>query len=310
MQEITKRNPLVSEASEPMWAHAASSLQTRRAFHRMVIAGLFAGSSVARGDDPSQETRSSKDPIHRQFVIGGGGFLPDKVHQEFVRRAGGEKAKVLVVPTASKEADVDKNVGSYWKWSQNVASARLLHTRSPMMANSQEFVDELDDATAIWWNGGDQNDLVAPYLRTKFHTALDKFVERGGVIGGSSAGASALSSIMIKGGNPVAELGEGLGLVPWAMIDQHHLTPGRIERLLRATKQHPQKLGFGIEDRTAAIVDWTIDTVTVTVMGEGKVRFCQNEQILKIAQDGDTINLVNLSIPHDESDRNALFRLK
>ena len=309
MQEITKRNPLVSEAPEPNPSYVDAASHSRRDFTRMILAGLFLrGSRFSRADDPPE---TAPEIASRKFVIGGGGHLPEPIHRKFVEMAGGKKAKVLVVSSASEDAKNDRNIGSYWKWGHEVGIAKLMHAEEPEEADQDEFVDDLNDATAVWFGGGKQEILVKRYRDTRFLKELHKFSERGGIIGGSSAGAAALSKIMIVKGSPVPELGDGFGFVPWAVFDQHHTRAGRIERLLAVTEKHPKPLGFGIEDRTAVILECTADKVIAIVMGEGNVRFCQNGKVLKIAQDGEKINLGELPMVHaDDNDHNALFRFK
>ncbi len=297
MVEITKSNTLSLEASEPIITSAPQPKLSEKFRHMYckIAAGvlLAISANVARSED-LLEAVSETPP--RRFLIGGGGHLPEAVHRKFVKMAGGKQGKVLVCPSASKDAKHDKNIDSYWKWQHEVGKAKIIHADEAEEADKDEFVEDLNDATAVWLNGGDQGDLVDLYRNTKFHKALQKFSERGGLIGGSSAGASAMSKLMIRKGLFEAELDEGFGFVPWAVIDQHHLREGRAERLLGVSKKHPQQLCFGIKDRTALILNWTAHKVIATVIGDEDVRILRDQQELKVLKDGDTIDLADLQM--------------
>lgn len=291
MVEIAESNSLSPTAPQPTTTSALQEklLERFRSIYCKVAAGLLL--SVAAGDARSEDmVEPPNQNPERRFFVAGGGHLPENVHRKFVEMAGGRNGRVLVVPTASQAAKDDKNIDSYWKWQHEVQSATLMHADDTETADRDEFVSELNDATALWFNGGDQGDLVDRYRNTRFHKELLKFSERGGLIGGTSAGASAMSSIMIRKGDFTAELDQGFGLVPWAVIDQHHLRKGRLERLLGVSKKHPDQLCIGIKDRTAVILNWTVKNVTATVVGEGDVRFFRDQKEQKILHDGETFD--------------------
>ena len=99
------------------------------------------------------------------LVIVGGGKLPAAVRERFVALAGGDKARIVVVPTASRDADDPKEHDGYLKpWRDlGPASVVLLHTRDRTTADDPAFVGPLLDATAVWFSGGDQSRLTAAY---------------------------------------------------------------------------------------------------------------------------------------------------
>lgn len=312
MVELAKSNCLSPKAPEPIPISTPHKelLEMFRSMYCKVAAGLLlaASASTARSEDV---TETAPHFPERRFVIAGGGHLPDKVHRRFVEMAGGRNANVKVVSTASKDASHDKNIDSYWKWKHEVKSATLMHAEDSEEADKDEFVDEFGDATALWFNGGDQGDLLDRYRNTKFHRALLKFSEEGGLIGGTSAGASALSRLMIRKGDFVAELDEGFGLVPW-VIDQHHLRRGRLERLLGISKKHPNELCIGIKDQTAVIFNWTAKRVTATIIGDGDVRFILDQKERSVLTDGETIDLGSMrTVPSlDKMKEDVLLELK
>jgi cyanophycinase len=204
-------------------------------------------------------------------VIVGGGLVPDGVHGRFLELAGGKKARLVIIPTAHTTADRLETMVSYAYWkSQKVASVTFLHTRKAAEANDPNFVKPLTEATGVWFTGGDQSLLVAPYRGSLLERELRKLLAKGGVIGGTSAGASAMSRLMIVGGNPLAQVGPGFGLLPDVVIDQHFANRKRLPRLLGILARHPEYLGMGIDEETAVVVHGG----QATVLGNANVRLC------------------------------------
>ena len=199
------------------------------------------------------------------LVIVGGGGLPNVIRDRFLELAGGRKARLVVIPTASMRADRPEALKSFAFWkSQDVASVKLLHTRDPKQANDPEFVKPLAEATGVWLSGGDQSRLVAAYHGTQVEHELQQVLARGGVIGGTSAGAAVMSSLMIQGGNPMARLGQGFGFLTGMVVDQHFFNRNRLNRLLDVLARNPSYLGLGIDEQTAVVVKGH----TLTVLGE------------------------------------------
>jgi cyanophycinase len=106
-------------------------------------------------------------------------------------------------------------------------------------------------------------------------------VQRGGVVGGSSAGASIQARYLARAtpiGNtsimaPGYERG-GLGFISGVAIDQHFTQRGRQKDMTQLIKRHPQLLGIGLDEATAIIVQKS----RAEVVGNGKVYFYDSEQ--------------------------------
>ncbi len=190
-------------------------------------------------------------------MICGGGRLPESVRREFVRLAGGANARIVVVPTASEDADGPAatlaEFTEPWK-TQGVASAIVLHTRSRARADEPAFARPLEEATGVWFSGGDQSRVTAAYLGTAVERALRAVLDRGGVLGGTSAGAAIMSRVMITGGSDRATVGTGFGFLPGAVVDQHALRRNRVNRLLGVLADHPDLVGVAIDESTALVV--------------------------------------------------------
>ncbi len=119
-------------------------------------------------------SRASEPVKPGSLVIVGGGAIPDKVRDKFMSLAGGKAARLLIIPTASSAADQRREDEGYLKpWRPYApAGLALLHTRSRKKADDAQFVKPIKDATAVWFGGGDQIELVAPYLGTAVEREL------------------------------------------------------------------------------------------------------------------------------------------
>jgi cyanophycinase len=231
------------------------------------------------------------------LVLVGGGGLPQRVRDYFLELAGGKHARLVVIPTASSKADKPellKGFG-YWK-AQDVESVTMLHTRRREQANDPLFARPLHDATGVWLSGGDQSKLVAAYRGTTVEKELHDLLLRGGVIGGTSAGAAVMSSIMITGGNPAPQVDTGFSFLPGVVVDQHLMRRNRVPRLLSALVTHPGYFGLGIDEQTAVVVKGH----TLMVLGDADVRICfppcpMKDAEVTVLHAGEKADLVELS---------------
>lgn len=207
------------------------------------------------------------------LVIAGGGALPDEVYDEFVRLAGGESARLVIIPTAHPFESLADAKRAYGGWyDMEARSVDFLHCDDPDEADDEQVVAPLRRATGVWIGGGAQGRLADRYVDTRVHRELQRVVERGGVVGGTSAGASILSRTMIRyGSNTRASTDRGLGLLTSAVIDQHFIRRGRQPRLLAVLAEEPEQWGIGVDERTALVVHRT----KIRVLGESQVVLCR-----------------------------------
>lgn len=232
------------------------------------------------------------------LVIGGGGRLPDEIKQTFLDLAGGaSRARLVVIPTAHRIADSPNAsvVLEDWK-GRGVESVQLFHTRSREQANDPEFVRPLAEATAVWFGGGVQSELSRAYVGTEVERQLTALLARGGVIGGSSAGAAIMTRVMIARGRTEAVVEQGFDLLPGAVVDQHFLRRNRMKRLQGLLARHPTLIGFGIDEGTALVVRGR----EARVMGSSYVVACtpaaaDRPSRLEILKNGDTVDLASLA---------------
>ena len=117
--------------------------------------------------------------------------------EKFIQLAGGPDKKFIIVPTAGGNKNGDGSVRPYDEtqiiasWvKRGLKNVRMLHTHDPKVADTEAFVKNVKDADAVWFNGGRQWNIVDSYANTRTFAEFHKVLERGGVIGGSSAGAT------------------------------------------------------------------------------------------------------------------------
>jgi cyanophycinase len=232
------------------------------------------------------------------LVICGGGGIPDAVRERFLELAGGPRARIVVIPTAHSLADGPNAAAVLVPWkAKGAASVQLLHTRSRDEANDAEFVRPLAEATGVWFGGGRQNWLTEAYLGTEVERQLKSMLDRGGVIGGTSAGAAVMTRVMIARGRTKAEVSQGFDFFPGAVVDQHFLKRNRLGRLLSVLMDHPNLIGLGIDERTGLVVN--VRSRLLNVVGDSYVIACVPGPIgsparLEILKPGDEANLANL----------------
>lgn len=201
-------------------------------------------------------------PEKGTLVIVGGAMQDPAIVQRFIELAGGPDAPIVIVPTAG-EADDDYH--QYWsglkQWRDNGATnLTVLHTRDRKVADSEAFVKPIRAARGVFFAGGRQWRLADSYLDTLTHKELKALLDRGGVIGGSSAGASILSSFMVRGdtkGNEkmIGDHTVGFGFLKNAAVDQHLLRRNRQFDMLEVIDKYPGMLGIGLDENTAIVVD-------------------------------------------------------
>jgi len=224
-----------------------------------------------RADEAAPKTdRIDPDGIKGALVICGGGRLPDAVRDKFIELAGGKEARLVVIPTASDDTTIDEDgreVAEIWK-AREPASITIMHTRTHDEADDPAFVEPIKHATGVWIAGGKQSKIAAAYSGTLVERELCSLLERGGVVGGTSAGAACQSRVMIVRGK-IHET-PGLGLIPGAIVDQHFLARDRKVRLHEALALHPELVGLGVDEGTAVIVQGR----SLRCLGDSTVTIC------------------------------------
>ncbi|NAS30305.1 cyanophycinase [Flavobacteriaceae bacterium R38] len=199
-----------------------------------------------------------KGPEKGSLVIVGGGRLSSNIIEKFIELAGGKDAPIVVIPTAAGRDSYDENSANFLK-RHGATNVTVLHTADPKEANTSAFVAPLKNAKGVWFGGGRQWRLVDSYKNTEAEKLFWEVLNRGGVIGGSSAGASIQGSYLARGDtkNNQIMMGDhevGFGFLKNVAIDQHVLARNRQFDLFTILKKKPELLGIGIDENTAVIV--------------------------------------------------------
>jgi cyanophycinase len=194
------------------------------------------------------------------LVIVGGNLKDPVIWNRFIELAGGPDAPIVVIPTAGGEeqyrADWDGLGGLKQAGMRNVT---LLHTYDRAVADTEAFVEPITKARGVWFPGGRQWRLADSYLDTRTHQELKKLLARGGVIGGSSAGATIQGDYLARGDTRsntimMGDHERGFAFLRGVAIDQHLLARNRQFDLLEIIRAKPQLLGIGIDENTAIVV--------------------------------------------------------
>lgn len=224
----------------------------------LVIAAVLvvAGSTVA-----TQPRPVVKGPEKGTLLIVGGGKLVPAIMERFFDLAGGKDAPVVVIPTAGGAATYPPDWSGLKGFKDfGATNLTVLHTTDRAVADSEAFVKPLLTAKAVWFPGGRQWHLVDSYLHTRTVREIQAVLDRGGVVGGSSAGASIIADYMVRGAREGNRLmmapgyEEGFGLMKGVAIDQHMLTRNRQDDLEEVVAKHPELLGISIDESTAIVV--------------------------------------------------------
>lgn len=228
-----------------------------------------------------------------RLVVVGGGLDADHaaVYDAFLAGTGG--GRIAVIPLAST---VPERTGARAAWElrrvelmrrhapagAEVFNTGLMETH-PERAGDEAIARSIRDADAVWFTGGDQTRITdamrpGPSGQSPTYAAVLDVLRGGGTVGGTSAGAAIMSDPMIRSGDseealllgpnhdiddPGVNVGRGLGLFPYGMVDQHFLSRGRLGRLMVAMETTGATRGFGVSDNRAMVVDLASHAITV-----------------------------------------------
>lgn len=247
------------------------------------------------------------------LIIGGNVGSNQAVWNKFTELAGGKDNAHIVVVTAAigDSAAYDQKDIENVKKITGIKDVTLLHTNSLEEANSAKFIAPLKRATGVYFLGGRQWRIADAYLNTLTHQAFFNVLNRGGVIAGSSAGATIQGSFLWRGdtSGPRVLVGDhlqGLGFLKNSAIDQHLLKRNRQFDLVDFIKASPKLIGIGLDEATAIVVQQDI----LEVVGASYVAIYDYDAIVKknvpflLLKSGDRYDLknrLNISKPQIEN---------
>jgi cyanophycinase len=223
-------------------------------------------------------------------IVGGGNLDGTGIQEKFIELAGGPGRKFVIVPTAGGNRNREGGVVQYTEddvvrpWVRlGVKHVRMLHTHDSKVADSEAFVKDLREADAVWFNGGRQWNIVDSYAGTLTYRELHKVLERGGVIGGSSAGATIQGEYLVRGDTSGPNVmmttepnhQEAFKFLRRTAIDQHINARNRWDDLIAVIQKLPNLLGIGLSEGTAIVVKGD----SFEVMGKWKVSIHDNTRV-------------------------------
>ena len=255
---------------------------------------LLASACRSPGSAAPASPLARREAPHGALVIVGGGPRPPEIRQRFVELAGGAgKANVVVFAMASQEckAGGDDEVAALRAMGVDAESRCLTRTE----ADADSNVARVGQATGIWFGGGDQSRLTAALKGTRVESAMHERFAAGAVIGGTSAGAAVMSSLMItgderhRGGDRLPSdssdafltiardnviTAPGFGFITNAVVDQHFFRRKRHNRLVSVVIEHPDLIAVGIDESTALVVDsvgkWSVIGASAAIVYDAR----------------------------------------
>ena len=228
--------------------------------------GTSAATASARGT-PSVGPRTGS-----VMVVGGGQQGPE-VFAKFIELAGGPDALIVDVPTAGGDSINISESGRGLK-SAGARNVVVYHTTSRTVADADSFVATIANARGVWFDGGRHYRLVHSYAGTKSERAFQAVLDRGGVVGGSSAGASILGDYLVRGApsndnrlfNHPQYL-KGFSYLRGVAIDQHVVARERLPDLHDSlTSRRPDLLGISEDEGTV----WVVRGDSAEIIGRNK----------------------------------------
>ena len=203
--------------------------------------------------------------------------------REVARHVRGGKLVLATVASHQPEGYFDE----YQKAFADLDIGELveLYVEERSEAHDREKLSVLDDAAGVFFSGGDQLRITSQIGDTGIEAKVRRLYERGGIVAGTSAGASVMSETMlIKGtSRETHRIGDlhmapGMGLIRDVIIDQHFAERGRFGRLIGAVAHNPRVLGLGLDEDTAAMVEGdcfrVIGSGAVYVVDGADVSYC------------------------------------
>lgn len=232
-------------------------------------------------------------------------FIQKGILSHLVREAGSNEAPIVIIPTASSiPVEVGKNyVHAFSRL--GCKNIRVLDIRKKDEAGRPDYLEAMEQAGIILFSGGDQSRITRIIGKSPLFDLLHRrYREEKVVIAGTSAGAMAMSSVMIAGGKSTeamykggVKLKQGLKLLPELIIDSHFIQRGRFNRVVEALAHHPDRMGIGLAEDTGLVIRNGTDA---KVIGSGMVLCFDPSHLLhnnvKHLEEGTPMTLTNLTV--------------
>jgi cyanophycinase len=262
-------------------------------------------------------------PAKGSLIIVGGSMRDPAILERFFELGGGKDQPYIVIPTAGgdnfSEASKKRAAGILTR--AGATNVTVLHTKDRDEANSNAFINPIKSAKGVWFGGGRQWRIVDSYAGTKTEDEFHNVLKRGGVIAGSSAGATIQGSYLARGDtkNNTTMMGdheEGFSFIKNIAIDQHLLQRNRQFDLVEIIKAKPELLGIGIDENTGIVVtgdEFEVVGLSYVAVFDHKLWQANAEketfQPFFLLRKGDKFNMKERSVKWDGNNRgnNAIF---
>ena len=248
-----------------------------------------------------------------------GGAASDMFYEKFMELVGGADAPIVVIPTAATSdsltaEDLDRFKKSFTEL--GFEQVTVLHTRDREVANSEAFVEPIRNAVGVWFSGGRQWRHADSYLDTRTHEAFFELLERGGVIAGSSAGATIQGSYLARGDTRMNTImmgdhEEGLGFITNVAIDQHLFARNRQFDMFEILENRPELLGIGLDEDTGIIVQgdqFTVFGNSYVAIYDGTRWSAERDTIYKLPAGSRDFYLLNQGKRYDMLHRQVITK--
>ncbi|MDQ8161027.1 MAG: Type 1 glutamine amidotransferase-like domain-containing protein [Gemmatimonadota bacterium] len=264
----------------PLMVADPFSAAPRRRVALLLLSVAVSGTAACAGAVPRAMSGStatsggpSVGPRSGTVMVVGGGSMGPEVLAQFIAAAGGPDALIVDVPTAGGDS-IDVAASGRLLRNAGARNVVVYHTTSRAVADADSFVATIANARGVWFDGGRQFRLVKSYAGTKSERAFQAVLDRGGVVGGSSAGASILGDYLVRGApsndnrlfnHP--EFLKGFAYLRGVAIDQHVVMRDRLPDLHDSlTARRPDLLGISEDEGTA----WVVRGDSAEIIGRNK----------------------------------------
>ena len=252
------------------------------------------GGAVNKGD--GEELESSEQSNNDFFELG--------ILARMLKELAEPGSRIEIITTASEipEETGQRYIDAFARLDHN--NADVIHIQNREDVDNPSYSARIFTAGAILFTGGNQLRLSSIFGGTKFIDILQKkYIQEDIIIAGTSAGAMAMSNIMIQGSSSVAllknevKISRGLGFIKDVTIDSHFVKRGRFSRLFQAVATNPVCVGIGLGEDTGLLIT---EGNKMEAIGSGLVIIVdgQNIQHSNIASvpDNEPISIENLTV--------------
>jgi cyanophycinase len=278
-------------------------------FSSLIVFLFFSTALIAQ-----TSTATTSNPFFNskgKLIIIGGGTIPDSLFTFFANYIGGKDQPIVYIPTATDdEAFIQKKEHLIKFTSRGFTNLYTIHTRNKKEVDDPKNIALMRNAKGLFFGGGDQDLIAAAYGGTQLYEEFIALLNRGGVIMGTSAGATIMGSLLIGGDarNDLTKINSfkpAFSFMTNTAIDQHVLARNRQFDLIPVIQQYPNTLGVGLDESTAMIVEagkFKIWGLSYAMIYDPKDWAAQKKQWgrvvkpFKMMSSGETFNLVTRKI--------------